>query len=81
MIVINMDKAKDIRREQFRKERKPLLDALDVQFMRAVETGDIALQQSIAEKKQMLRDAPASPEIAAAQTVDELKAITLPTVL
>ena len=80
MIVINMDKAKDIRREQLRVERKPLLDALDVQFMRAVETGDTALQQSIAEKKQMLRDAPASPEIAAAQIVDELKAITLPPV-
>ena len=80
MIVINLDKAKDIRREQFRKERQPLLDALDVQFMRAVETGDAASQQSIAQKKQMLRDAPASPEIAAAQTVDELKAITLPTV-
>lgn len=81
MIVINMDKAKDIRREQFRKERQPLLDALDVQFMRAVETGDVALQQSIAQKKQLLRDAPANPDIAAAQTVNELKAITLPTVL
>ena len=81
MIVINMDKAKDIRRKQFRKERQPLLDALDVQFMRAVETGDVALQQSIAQKKQLLRDAPANPEIDSAQTVDDLKAITLPTVL
>jgi hypothetical protein len=38
------------------------------------------LQQSIAQKKQLLRDAPANPEITAAQTVDELKAVTLPTV-
>ena len=80
MIVVNLNKAKDIRREHLRVERKPLLDSLDVQFMRAVETGDTALQQSIAEKKQMLRDAPASPEIVAAQTIDELKAIKLPTV-
>lgn len=81
MIVINMDKAKDIRRKQLRVERKPLLDSLDIQFMRAVETGDVALQQSIVQKKQLLRDAPANPEIESAQTVDDLKAITLPTVL
>jgi hypothetical protein len=80
MIIINMNKAKDIHREHLRIERKPLLDALDVQFIRAVETGDTVLQQSIAQKKQLLRDAPANPEITAAQTVDELKAVTLPTV-
>jgi hypothetical protein len=80
MILINLNKAKDIHREHLRIERKPLLDSLDVQFMRAVETGDITLQQNIAQKKQLLRDATASPDIDSAQTVDELKAVTLPTV-
>ena len=80
MITVNLDKAKDIKRNMLRKQRAPLLAALDVQFMRAVETGDVALQQSIAHKKQLLRDAPSSIEIEEAQTVDDLKAVTLPTV-
>lgn len=55
-IGINIDKAKDIKRDQFRIARKPLLEALDVAFMRAVEQGDTAAQASIAAQKQALRD-------------------------
>lgn len=80
MIIVNIDKAKDIKRNMLRKQREPLLAALDVQFMRAVENGDTELQRSIAQKKQLLRDAPSSVEIEEAQTVDDLKAVTLPTV-
>lgn len=78
MITINLNKAKDIHKEHLRTERQPLLESLDVQFMRAVEAGDTALQESIAQKKQVLRDATANPNIAAAQTVDQLKAVKLP---
>ena len=78
MITINLNKAKDIHKEHLRTERLPLLESLDVQFMRAVEAGDTALQESIAQKKQVLRDATANPNIAAAQTVDQLKAVKLP---
>lgn len=80
MITVNMDKAKEIQRNNLRKERAPLLAALDVEFMRAVENNDATLQETIREKKQLLRDAPSSPEIDAAQTPDELKAVTLPNV-
>jgi hypothetical protein len=53
---ININKAKDIHKNKFRNARKPLLEALDVAFMRAVETGDTAKQAEIAAKKQALRD-------------------------
>lgn len=80
MITVNMTKAVEIKKEQIREERKPLLDALDVEFMRAVEAGDTDAQATIAAKKQALRDATDDPAIAAATTPDELKAV-VPTAL
>ena len=56
MIKINIDKAKEIWLEHYRIARTPLLTALDVDFMRSVESGDINLQKEIASKKQALRD-------------------------
>jgi len=35
MIKINMPKAREITRDQLRAERKPLLEQLDVEYMRA----------------------------------------------
>ena len=49
-------KAENMKREQFRKLRKPLLEALDVQFMRSLEDGDTASTTSISAKKRKLRD-------------------------
>lgn len=77
MIVINMTKAREIKREQIRAQRVPLLADLDVQFMRAVESGDSAEQARIAAEKQRLRDAPDDPRIEAAQTPQELAALDL----
>lgn len=56
MIKVNLDKAKDIWLEHYRRARTPLLATLDVAFMRAVEAGDTDLQKEIASKKQALRD-------------------------
>ena len=50
------NKAQDLKKEQFRNLRKPLLEKLDVQFMRALEAGDTASLPQIAAKKQELRD-------------------------
>lgn len=55
-IRINIEKAKAIKLDQFRAERAPLLAALDVAFVRALESGDLAAQQSIRDQKQALRD-------------------------
>jgi len=74
MIKINMTKAREIKRDQLRAERKPLLEQLDVEYMRAQEAGDTTLQQDIVTKKQSLRDVTADPVIDAATTPDELKA-------
>ncbi|HEX4917147.1 MAG TPA: hypothetical protein VFV43_04550 [Limnobacter sp.] len=75
-----MEKARDIKRDMIRAERAPLFAALDIQFMRAVESGDTAKQQEIAAEKQRLRDATAHPSIEAAQTVEELKNLDVLTV-
>lgn len=75
MITVNMDKARDIKKDMLRAERKDKLEALDVEFMRAVEAGDTVAQTTIAAKKQALRDATDDPAIAAATTPDELKAV------
>lgn len=75
MIFVNMDKAREIKKNMIREERAPLLEKLDVQFMRAMEMGDATLQTEIASKKQALRDATIDPSIEAAQTPEELKQV------
>lgn len=74
MIVINMQKAKEIKKDLVRAERKPLLDALDVEMLRAIESNNLSKQAEIAAKKQALRDATADPTILNASTPEELKA-------
>lgn len=69
----NMAKAKDIHRDQIREARKPMMAALDIEFTRAIESGSDTAP--IAARKQALRDAPAHPDIEAAQTVEQLKAV------
>ena len=74
MINVNMDKAREIHKGKIRVARKPLLEAKDVEFMRAVEAADTATQTSVAAEKQSLRDATSDPDIASATTPEELKA-------
>ncbi len=74
MITINMTKARVIKQDLVRAERKPLLEALDTQFMRAVEAGNTTLQTSIATKKQALRDCTTDASIMGATTPAQLKA-------
>ena len=74
-VEIDMAAAKEIHRDNLRAARKPLLDALDVDYMKALETGGDA--SAIAAQKQKLRDVTADARIEAATTPDELKALTL----
>lgn len=55
-VIWNKPAADELKRKQFRVPRKPLLEALDVQFMRALEDGDTATTTAIATKKKALRD-------------------------
>jgi len=71
-ITINLDKAKDITKERLRQERKPLLEAQDILFMQAQESGsDI---KTIVAEKQRLRDITISVDTCT--TTDELKALS-----
>ena len=72
-ITINLTKAKDIVKNNLRVKRAPVLASLDVQFMRAVESGNTSLQTAIAEQKQELRDITTDTSIIGATTVDGLK--------
>jgi hypothetical protein len=60
-VIINPDKAKAIWKNRWRDARKPLLEKLDVEFMRAVESADGARQAEIAAQKQALRDVTLTP--------------------
>jgi hypothetical protein len=73
MITINLDKAKAITKDRLRVERTPLLQAQDVAFQRALETG--ADTAAIVAEKQRLRDITKLAD--AATSTDELKAITV----
>jgi hypothetical protein len=69
MIKINLDKAKDITKDRLRAERAPLLQAQDIEFQKALETG--ADTAAIVAEKQRLRDITLLAD--QATTVEELK--------
>jgi hypothetical protein len=71
MIVINLDKAKEITKKRLRLERTPLLQAQDVAFQRALEDGTNTA--AIIAEKQRLRDITLLADLAT--STDELKQI------
>ena len=70
-ITINIDKAKNIWKDKIRNARKPKLEELDVQYMKAQENDEDT--SAIVAKKQELRDFPA--QVDSATTTDEIKAV------
>jgi hypothetical protein len=72
-ITINLDKAKDITKDRLRVDRKPLLEAQDILFMQAQESG--ADTTAIVAEKQRLRDI--TKDADACTTTDQLKALTV----
>jgi hypothetical protein len=72
MITINFEKAKAITKDRLRAERTPLLQAQDVAFQRALESG--ADTAAIVAEKQRLRDITALAD--QATTLDQLKELS-----
>jgi hypothetical protein len=72
-IIVDINKAKNITKDRLRVERKPLLEAQDVAFQRALESG--ADTSAIVAEKQRLRDI--TKLVDTANTVEELKEITI----
>ena len=71
VVTVNFDKAKAITKDRLRVERKPLLEAQDVAFQCALESG--ADTSAIVAEKQRLRDVTQLAD--QATTLDELKAL------
>ena len=72
-ITVNIDKAKVITKDRLRAERKSLLEAQDVLFQRALESGDDTT--AIVAEKQRLRDI--TNQVDSMTTVEELKGVSV----
>ena len=70
----DLTKAKELFRDKIREVRKPLLEAEDVVYMKALEVDDATAKANSVARKNNLRDAPAAVAIDAATTITELKA-------
>ena len=69
----DMATAKTIFKDKIREVRKPLLEAQDVEYMKALEEGSTSKQNAAIQTKSKLRDAPAASAITNAKTIAELK--------
>lgn len=76
-IIHNMAKARDIHKDHMRRVRKPLLEALDQQYLRADErrAAGNADKAQVAAQKQALREVTRHAGIVTASTPEELKAV------
>ena len=66
--------AKVIFKDKIREVRKPLLDAEDVVYMKAMEADDSSAKAASVTKKTNLRNAPAASAITSASSISALKA-------
>ena len=55
-IFFNRPRAIELKKKEFRLRRKPLLEKLDIDFMKALEIADSTAISEIVAKKQVLRD-------------------------
>jgi len=72
-VQINFSKAQSITKDKLRADRKHLLEAQDIAYMRAQESGDDT--SVIVTEKQRLRDI--TSQVDSMTTLDELKTITV----
>jgi hypothetical protein len=71
----DMPKCREIHKDKLRQERKPLLEALDVEYMKALEEDDKDKIAEIKVKKKELRDVTDHPDLNTALTPEELKKV------
>ena len=72
-IAVNITKAKVITKDRLRDDRKPLLEAQDILFMKAQEAGTSTT--AIVTEKQRLRDI--TNQVDSMSTLDQLKGATV----
>lgn len=72
-VVVDMPRAREVQKKVLRTLRKPLLEALDVEMIIALESANSSKIAEIKTRKQGLRDITDDPTIEAAQTPEQLK--------
>lgn len=78
---VDMIKAREIHRNNLREKRAERLTQLDIDYLKADEAGDIVKKNKIKNEKQKLRDITIHSSIEAASTPEELKNLTLDSLL
>ena len=73
VVEVDMPKAQEIFKDNLRRERQPLLEALDVEYMKAMERGEDTT--AIVAQKVALRDVTDDARIASATTPEMLGAM------
>jgi hypothetical protein len=72
---VNMTKARAIHLTEIRRVRNAELVKEDINILKAIEAGDTSAQSTVATKKQVLRDIPATFDITTdVDTPEKLKA-------
>ena len=59
-VSVNMTKARAIHLTEIRRVRNAELEKEDINMLKAIEAGDASTQSTVATKKQVLRDIPAT---------------------
>lgn len=75
IIVIDVEKAKEVWKRRMREARNSIMIKLDADYFRALETANTTWQTEIADTKQLLRDVTKLPELLNATTVEEIEAV------
>ena len=70
-INVNMTKARAIHLTEIRRVRNAELEKEDINMGKATEAGDVSEQSTVATKKQVLRDIPATFDITTGVTTPE----------
>lgn len=74
-LVVDIAHAREVHKGRLRAQRQAMLDKLDVQAMRALESGDTAKLAAITARKQALRDI--TGQVDTALTLEQIKAIQI----
>ena len=75
IVVIDVEKAKDVWKRKMREARSPLMTKLDAEYFMALEQQNTTKAGEIAATKQLLRDVTKLPELLNATSVEEIEAV------
>jgi hypothetical protein len=73
-VVVNLTKAREIWKDRLRQARKPVLEKLDIEYMRALENEDTTRVEEIVSVKKKLRDITVAKELTSAKSIENIKA-------